>query len=31
MKNNLHWFVEGQTYYCMLRGAKMIWALNEPK
>ena len=31
MKNILYWFIEGQTYFDMPRGAKMILTLNEPK
>ena len=31
MKDILYWFVEGQTYFGMPRGAKMSLALNELK
>jgi hypothetical protein len=27
----LHWLIEGQTQFAMLRGAKMSLALNESK
>ena len=31
MKDILYWFIEGQTYFGMPRGAKMSLALNELK